>query len=104
MRSHEIRRWGAAFVVLYRNHGRNVGGICGAAPKSAQEGGNQTNVESDLSELVTSAAICRTCCPPAAGIYPLTLIFANDNTARDEIGLPMLMAGRKVVKISMRLT
>ena len=36
--------------------------------------------------------------------YPCTLILENDNTARDEIGRPIDIAGRKVVKISIRFT
>lgn len=37
-------------------------------------------------------------------VYPCTLIREKESTARDEIGRPMLIAGRKVVKISIRLT
>jgi hypothetical protein len=36
--------------------------------------------------------------------YPRTLTRENDNTARDEIGLPIDMAGRKVVKINILFT
>ena len=36
--------------------------------------------------------------------YPLTLIFENDNTALPEVGLPIDVAGRKVVKMSMFFT
>jgi hypothetical protein len=36
--------------------------------------------------------------------YPRTLIRENDNTAREEIGRPIDMAGRNVVKISILLT
>jgi hypothetical protein len=37
-------------------------------------------------------------------LYPLTLIFENDNTARLAVGRPIVSAGRNVVKISMRFT
>jgi len=47
--------------------------------------------------------ICRS--PKAeARSYPCTLILENDSTARDEIGRPIDIAGRKVVKISIRFT
>lgn len=36
--------------------------------------------------------------------YPLTLIFEKDSTARPEIGRPIEVAGRKVVKINAFLT
>jgi hypothetical protein len=36
--------------------------------------------------------------------YPRTLILENDNTARDEIGRPIDIAGRNVVKISILFT
>ncbi len=36
--------------------------------------------------------------------YPRTLIFENDNTALPEVGLPIDVAGRKVVKMSMFFT
>jgi hypothetical protein len=36
--------------------------------------------------------------------YPRTLIRENDSTARDDIGRPIDMAGRNVVKISILLT
>ena len=36
--------------------------------------------------------------------YPRTLILENDSTARDEIGCPIDIAGRNVVKISIRFT
>ncbi len=36
--------------------------------------------------------------------YPRTLILENDSTARDEIGRPIDIAGRNVVKISIRFT
>jgi len=43
---------------------------------------------------------------PRAGSfpYPLTLIFENDSTARLAVGRPIVSAGRKVVKISIRFT
>lgn len=40
----------------------------------------------------------------ASGGYPLTLIFENDNTAVPEVGRPIDVAGRKVVKMSMFFT
>ena len=36
--------------------------------------------------------------------YPRTLILENDSTARDEIGRPIDIAGRNVVKISILFT
>ena len=36
--------------------------------------------------------------------YPRTLIFEKDKTARPEVGRPIDIAGRKVVKISIRFT
>jgi hypothetical protein len=36
--------------------------------------------------------------------YPRTLILENDNTARDEMGRPIDIAGRNVVKISILFT
>ena len=36
--------------------------------------------------------------------YPLTLIFENESTALPEVGLPIDVAGRKVVKMSMFFT
>jgi hypothetical protein len=36
--------------------------------------------------------------------YPRTLIFENDSTARPGVGLPIDMAGRNVVKISILFT
>ena len=36
--------------------------------------------------------------------YPRTLTLENDSTARDEIGCPIDIAGRNVVKISIRFT
>ena len=36
--------------------------------------------------------------------YPRTLIFENDSTARPDVGRPIDMAGRKVVKISILFT
>ena len=36
--------------------------------------------------------------------YPCTLMRENESTARDGIGRPIDIAGRKVVKISMRFT
>lgn len=36
--------------------------------------------------------------------YPRTLIRENDSTARDEIGRPIDIAGRNVVKISILFT
>ena len=41
---------------------------------------------------------------PARRSYPRTLILENDSTARPHVGRPIDMAGRKVVKISMRFT
>ena len=37
-------------------------------------------------------------------LYPFTLIFENDNTARPGVGLPIAVAGRNVVKMSMFFT
>src|SRR5271169_4174195 len=42
---------------------------------------------------------CLNCSP-----YPRTLILENESTARDEIGRPIDIAGRNVVKISIRFT
>ena len=43
--------------------------------------------------------------PKAKGCsYPFTLILENDNTARPDVGCPIEVAGRKVVKISMFFT
>ena len=36
--------------------------------------------------------------------YPRTLILAKDKTARPVVGLPIYVAGRKVVKINMFFT
>jgi hypothetical protein len=36
--------------------------------------------------------------------YPLTLIFENESTARPAVGMPIEVAGRKVVKMSMFFT
>jgi hypothetical protein len=36
--------------------------------------------------------------------YPRTLILENDSTAREEIGRPIDIAGRNVVKISILFT
>jgi len=36
--------------------------------------------------------------------YPRTLILEKDNTARPDVGLPIVVAGRKVVKMSMFFT
>jgi hypothetical protein len=36
--------------------------------------------------------------------YPRTLILENDSTARDEIGRPIDIAGRNVVKINILFT
>ncbi len=41
---------------------------------------------------------------PGTGYYPFTLIFENEITARPDVGIPIDMAGRKVVKISMFFT
>ena len=43
---------------------------------------------------------CRTRLQP----YPRTLILENESTAREEMGCPIDMAGRKVVKISILFT
>jgi hypothetical protein len=40
----------------------------------------------------------------ASQLYPRTLILENDNTARDEIGRPIDIAGRNVVKMSILFT
>ncbi len=37
-------------------------------------------------------------------LYPRTLILENDSTARDEIGRPIDIAGRNVVKINILFT
>lgn len=37
-------------------------------------------------------------------LYPRTLIFENDRTARPGVGLPIDMAGRNVVKINILFT
>jgi hypothetical protein len=42
--------------------------------------------------------------PGPEALYPRTLIFENDSTARLGVGRPIDSAGRKVVKISMRFT
>jgi hypothetical protein len=39
-----------------------------------------------------------------ADSYPFTLIFENDKTARPDLGWPIKVAGRKVVKMSIFLT
>ena len=41
---------------------------------------------------------------PRGRAYPRTLIFEKDKTARPEVGRPIDIAGRNVVKISIRFT
>src|SRR5215467_7563632 len=42
--------------------------------------------------------------PESSSSQPFTLIFENESTARPEVGRPMVVAGRNVVKISMFFT